>query len=582
MIATSVKYRGYLCFKNDWAGFDSLKPVNVIIGRNNTGKSLLLNLAAALCGQSLYHRDWHCQCRCEGILDETDLQRWFQPTAIGNELPGNHWTQHGQKLIGHKVTWTIDQGGGIDEIIFQSQPIDDPRHPYVATNREGRIRQLVGKGIPPLSGRHFHQLLADRDISPELEQVHPDLTPNGEGATNIIRSYIVKSSEKFPRELVQKDLLAALNEIFGSDGQFTEITVQKHEDGDEQTRLYNCWEVYLGEGKKGLVKLSRSGSGLKTILLVLINLLVMPHLKDKPKRECVFAFEELENNLHPALLRRLFRYLEAYAIKEQAVFFLTTHSSVALDLFGMSEHAQIIHVTHDGESAKTETATAHFDHLGVISELGAKPSDLLQANGIIWVEGPSDRIYLNRWIDLFSEGQLQEGRDYQCAFYGGALLARTQFVTPEKAVTELINLIRINTNVVVVCDSDRTASRGSGSELKDRVQRIATELKQIPDAHIWITEAKEIENYLPGSVLGKVFKAEAIPDPQKHERFFPSEKSAQRGKSFAVSQLKRNTIDKVELALQAAPHMTKEELSKRFDLAEQIEAIIECIRHWNS
>src|ERR1017187_7950097 len=59
----------------------------------------------------------------------------------------------------------------------------------------------------------------------------------------------------------------------------------------------------------------------------------------------------------------------------------------------------------------------------VISELGAKPSDLLQANGIIWVEGPSDCIYLNRWLDLFTEGRLQEGRDYQCAFYGGSLLA---------------------------------------------------------------------------------------------------------------------------------------------------------------
>ena len=33
---------------------------------------------------------------------------------------------------------------------------------------------------------------------------------------------------------------------------------------------------------------------------------------------------------------------------------------------------------------------------------------------LIWVEGPSDRIYINRWIELFSEGKLEEGRDHQC------------------------------------------------------------------------------------------------------------------------------------------------------------------------
>ena len=108
---------------------------------------------------------------------------------------------------------------------------------------------------------------------------------------------------------------------------------------------------------------------------------------------------------------------------------------------------------------------------------------------------------MNRWIDLFSDGKLQEGRDYQCAFYGGSLLARTQFAAPEKAEAELVNLFRVNPNVIVVCDGDRTSASGEGSRIKGRVQRINTEVKLIPGAHIWITEAKEIENYLAGVVL---------------------------------------------------------------------------------
>ena len=172
---------------------------------------------------------------------------------------------------------------------------------------------------------------------------------------------------------------------------------------------------------------------MKTVILVLLNLLVAPKMgddKNTEKSEFVFAFEELENNLHPALVRRLFRYLEKYAIREETTIFLTTHSSTVLDLFGVSENAQIVHVTHDGETARTTTVSAHFDHLDVISELGAKPSDLLQANGIVWVEGPSDRVYLNRWIQICSDGALREGRDYQCAFYGGGLLARVELKPP--------------------------------------------------------------------------------------------------------------------------------------------------------
>ena len=261
------------------------------------------------------------------------------------------------------------------------------------------------------------------------------MRPDGNGASNIVRRFLLTANEEFPGEVIKQELLDALNFIFGNDGEFSEITVQVHDD-EKSDGTKGHWEIYLREDKKGLIPLSKSGSGLKTILLVLLNLLVVPKAKieeNRNKSDFVFAFEELENNLHPALLRRLFQYIEKYAINENAHIFLTTHSSTALDFFSLSNNAQIIHVLHDGESARTTTVSAHFDRLRVVYELGAKPSDLLQANGIVWVEGPSDRIYLNRWIDLYSKGRFQEGRDYQCAFYGGALLARTQFKAPEEA-----------------------------------------------------------------------------------------------------------------------------------------------------
>ena len=37
---------------------------------------------------------------------------------------------------------------------------------------------------------------------------------------------------------------------------------------------------------------------------------------------------------------------------------------------------------------------------------------------------------------------LREGRDYQCVFYGGALLAQVQFASPEDEAAKLANLFQ--------------------------------------------------------------------------------------------------------------------------------------------
>jgi predicted ATPase len=436
MIVDSIRFRGHECFQKHWAGFDQVKPINVIIGRNNSGKSRLLDLVEVLCLDRLAGRGWTFQF--SGVLEEAELRKGFE------RFGSPDWINCGKLHIGRRGTWIIDNEGVPRDIEVAGEPVAVSQHPRTSPEiRLSALLDAVSGARHRLAGSVFCRLFADRDIRPEPPDSHLVLGSDGTGATNIIRRYLVTSHREYPPEVVQVELLTALNRVFGKDGQFTGIEV-KHHDEDASGSLRGKWEVYLGERCKGLVPLSRSGSGLKTVILVLLNLLVVPVMQKKEKSKFTFAFEELENNLHPALLRRLLQFLEKYAIEEAATIFLTTHSSTALDLFGLSDNSQIIHVTHDGDSAETSKVSAHFGKLQVISELGAKPSDLLQANGILWVEGPSDRTYLTHWIEIFSEGALKEGRDYQCAFYGGSLLARTQFVSPDTAGDELVNLIKIN------------------------------------------------------------------------------------------------------------------------------------------
>lgn len=575
MIAESVYIRGHTCFKSEWAGFSKIHPINVIIGRNNSGKSHLLDLVKTLCHGRLGEMKW--SWRCQGVLDKASLERIFPVGGTGSALSGDYWHDHGAHFNGHRVTWEIDSNFDTSSLDFDDLNFDpgSGKGPRTAHERIVRLKQLVSEFTHQLRGKVFRHILADRDIRSEPAKIGLHLSPDGAGATNIIRRYIVTSKSDYPREVIQRTLLRDLNAIFSDDGVFTEIQVKEHDEANAGGPQGH-WEIFLGEEQKGLVPLSRSGSGLKTVILVLLNLLVIPEIEKKAKSEFSFAFEELENNLHPALLRRLFRYLENYAVREGAKIFLTTHSSVALDVFGISKNAGIIRVTHDGKEAKAQTVAAHFDRLGVISELGVKPSDLLQANGIIWVEGPSDCIYLNRWIDLLAKGELQEGRDYQCAFYGGSLLARTQFSSPEAAEGELVNLFRVNSNIVVVCDGDRTAK---GKRVKDRVRRISSEVKKIPGAHIWVTDGREIENYCPGVVLSEALELTNLPDPDQYELFFPRKGSP--NDSYVEKRMNRKGVDKMDLAVLTVPRMNLEMMRSRFDWHQQMSNIVERIRAWN-
>jgi len=576
MRATSIYFKGYRCFKDHYAGFDRILPINVIIGRNNTGKSHLLALVSALCESKYDREDW--SFKCKGILDEKSLERTFRRGSSGGTLRGEHWDDHGRHFVDVEAEWEMNGRGFANSAKY----FVHETHPYIAQtmHEAARTETLLAVLKNPeheLNGRIFRNLLADRDIRPEPADTTLALGPDGGGATNIIRRYITTSNEQYPRDVIQKQLLEALNIIFSGDGVFTEIQVRVHDEAGPEKRQGD-WEVFLGEEKKGLVALSRSGSGLKTVLLVLLNLFVVPAFLGKPKNSFVFAFEELENNLHPALLRRLFQFLETYAAHEKTPMFITTHSSVALDFFGLSPNAQIIHVKHDGASASAATVRAHFDKCGVVSELGAKPSDLLQSNGIIWVEGPSDRVYLNRWIELVSHGELKEGKDYQCAFYGGALLARTEFSSPEEEEREKnrVNLLRINPNLIVICDGDRPA----GGRIKDRVRRIKVEVAKIPRSHLWITLGREIENYIPGTVIATVQGLNNVPDPGQFDHFFPKKRIV--NPSFIEQNLNLKSLDKTQFAIECVEHMQTANMQTRFDWFDSMTAIVERIRVWNS
>lgn len=472
-------------------------------------------------------------------------------------MGANH-QEFGQRYIGSKVIWT-KTGNNPNQMRLISCD-ESVKPPLVGNDYE---KKLLNNIPNPLEGRIFRRVLAERDILPEGDSRSAIIIqPNGNGITYAIQCFINRANR--PRALVKRDMLHALNEICAHDAIFTDIACQLDEDK-------NLWEIYLEEKHKGLIALSKSGSGLKTVITVLAYLFLLPAIENKPLSQYVFGFEELENNIHPALLRRLNDYIYRSSKKNDFICFMTTHSNVLIDQFSRQEDAQIIHVTQLAGKSECNTAKTYINNNGILDDLDVRASDLLQANGIIWVEGPSDRVYLNKWIEVWSDGQLKEGTHYQIIFYGGRLLSHLSAESPE-AEESGVSILNANRNAIIMIDSDK---KTQSDKLGDTKKRIILEFEKI-EALCWITEGREIENYIPAIVVDKFLGISNLIQVEQYDSLFEH-----------MDKLKANEGSKYEakkplFAEKIIPLMNKENLLPILDLGEKMNEVCFQIKSWNS
>lgn len=548
----SIKGKYFKSIGAEEMGFEEVYPINIIIGRNNAGKSTLLDLIQRMIepGDMPFHKGNRSEILLTKNTTRNEIDATFPSNAGGGNIGTNH-LEHGMKWLESPLTVRL-----IHNNDFQFVKID----PDLSPGEE--YKEKLAKVFQNyFQGKLFRRIRADRDVGPETH-AGVDVRENGQGATNIVQIFYNDSIRD--RTLVTEKLLEALNKIFSPDLTFKEIVIRRNPD--------TSFEMYLHEENKGLIRLSDSGSGLKTVILVLINLILIPAHAGEPLSKYIFAFEELENNLHPGLQRRLFNYIREIAVNDTSYFFITTHSNVVIDLFNKDKEAQIVHVTHNGEFSSAKKVVTYIENRGILDDLDVRASDLLQANGIVWVEGPSDRLYFNRWVELWSEGELKEGTHYQCVFYGGRLLSHLVALDAEAEAENGVNILKVNKNAILLLDSDKNSAR---EELSNAKKRIISEISSV-EGYTWDTYGRTIENYIHIEALNSAYGSNeftAIPRFSKLEDYLDGVRAGE-GKKFLKN--------KVLFAEKVLPFLTKINIEAMDDMSERMTEACRRIKLWNS
>ncbi len=275
-----------------------------------------------------------------------------------------------------------------------------------------------------------------------------------------------------------------------------------HEEVELIPRL-NSDVVFVKIGKKEERPIYDLGDGLQTIIITTFPLF-------KYQNEDLLLFiEEPEITLHPGLQRKL---MNAFCEENQGAgssqIFFTTHSNHLLDITLDLDDSVSIY-SFEAANEKGFSLKNIGPNKDVLDLLGVRNSSVFLSNSVIWVEGISDRLFLQYLLELYSSENeertnFEEDKHYSILEYAGGNITHFNFEESDEA-NETINIEAISKNNFIIADNDGIEyTKEILDDDKEKTRRIKLYHEKLGES--FFAEHREIENLIPKKVYQKYFE----------------------------------------------------------------------------
>jgi predicted ATPase len=408
--------------------------INAIVGKNNSGKSSVLH-AIDMAGLALSVNGWD---RFQPKLEVKDL--FADVGQFSLSLTFEDWSKIGVKA-------TPDYGPS-----FTPQPTDKQRIktvlilPDVGSSMVRRQHRTPQNIISQVENRNF----ADVNALDVLYAIRFYADRSQRGFTPASYASIIDEIKRY---------FPDIDDVQSARTEHDVATLTYCEYGREIDILY-------------------SGTGLKHFLDVL--------LKTTVSGANVVLLDEPEMGLHPDLQRRFVEYVSRLAREKNIQFFLATHSQVLLNYADSIVYYRI----NNTKGARNLTRVDRNAIETLLSDLGLKPSDVLNQDICVLVEGATDVVFFEHIIRILYKDEFERIAVAVIQYAGSAAEGIIS------GAIDVSNIVPAQRFTFWIRDRDAAPNEMPSTNSTKFVN--ALKRKDIP-AHI--TKKREIEYYLPENIL---------------------------------------------------------------------------------
>ena len=436
---------------------DNLSAINVFVGPNGSGKTNFINALRDCIGMGRFNSKGTCS------------QEFDSHKGAGNPTEITIWVETSNAIKEELRLSRDNQSERTDSLKKRIYPIGLP-HKFSEFN--DIHRDEINESTPKQNRTYAK-------ICQVWQQIREDSERIG-----------VKLQENYPKEPVVTAQPVFDRPYYDRLGP-VRITIVRPNNENLDRFFYDVVDNYG-------VPILEGSDGIANFLLMIVKIRIR-------EPGSVILIEEPEVSMHPRLQKQFLDYLKYLAEKDKYQFLISTHSPYLLN-FAVSdktEEVAVFRISKDEDCTQFKPVkNKGVENWEILTDLGHSPADVLQASCIIWVEGPSDCIYLKHWLTAY-DSELKEGLHYSVMFYGGRLLSHLSF--DDEEVDEFIDLRKINQNTAILIDSDKKNENGNITRTKHRIYNEFN--NGSAPGFAWVTAGREIENYVLPTVMEEAVKS---------------------------------------------------------------------------